>query len=190
MKIYGMYLMEKNGDTAKVIDSATDFSDIGFFRRGSALEVCNFAAKALAASPSPDRLQTAQEHQFTFHKMRNGNVVTVIVATADYPSRVAFGILREIMREYDACQGVLPNGQSAVIRGGIREYQQPRNADKITKITENLEETREIMTKNLQLALARGESLEQMILKSQEISNQARLFVRESKKLNGCCSRI
>jgi synaptobrevin family protein YKT6 len=190
MKIYAMYLMEKTGDTSRVIDSITDFSDVGFFYRGSAVEICDFFAKGLAASPSQDRLTTVQEQQFMFHKMRNQNIVTIIVTTQDYPSRVAFGILREMMNEYLASAGVLLNGQSLVIRRGIREYQQPRNADKITKITENLQETQMIMTKNLQMALARGETLEQMLTKAEGISDQARLFARESKKLNRCCSRI
>jgi synaptobrevin family protein YKT6 len=190
MKIYAMYVMEKTGDTARVIDSATDFSDVGFFYRGSAVEVCNTIAKGLAASPSQDRLTTAKEQQFMFHKMRNHDIVTIIVATQDYPSRVAFGILREIMNEYDACAGIFLNGKSSVIQRGIREYQQPRNADKITKIMENLQETQTIMTKNLQMALARGETLEQMLAKAEGISDQARMFARQSKKLNRCCSRI
>jgi synaptobrevin family protein YKT6 len=153
MKIYAMYIMKKVGDTATIVDSMTDFTDIGFFYRGSAIEVCHFIAKQLAASPSPDRLTRAQEKQFMFHKLRVGNAVALLVATEDYPSRVVFGILQEIMHEYDAHAGILPNNESSVIRRGIREYQQPGNADKITRIQENLEETRNIMTKNLQLAL-------------------------------------
>jgi synaptobrevin family protein YKT6 len=190
MKIYEMYLMEKTDDTARVIDSVTDFSNVGLLYRGSAVEVCNVIVKGLAASQNQDRLTTVQEQQFMFHKMRNKDIVAVIVATQDYPSRVAFGILREIMNEYDASGGALPNGQSSVIRRGIREYQEPRNADKITKIIENLQEAQVIMTKNLQMALARGETLEQMLAKAEGISDQAKLFVRESKKLNRCCSRI
>jgi synaptobrevin family protein YKT6 len=190
MKIYAMYMLEKTSDTARIIDSATDFSDIGFFYRKSALEVCNVVAQHLAASQSPDRLTTVQERQFQFHKLRLENTVMLIVATQDYPSRVAFGILREMMNEYETCAGILPNGKSSVIERGIRDYQQPRNADKITRIRENLEETREIMTKNLELALMRQESIEDMLEKSQNISSQARMFMRESKKLNGCCSRI
>jgi synaptobrevin family protein YKT6 len=115
--------------------------------------------------------------------------VTLIVATQDYQSRVAYGILREIMREYDTCAGIFPNGKSSVLQRGICEDQQPRNADKITRIQENLEETQAIMTKNLQLALMRQETLEELLEKSQIISAQARMFTRESEKLNGCCSR-
>jgi synaptobrevin family protein YKT6 len=185
-----MYLMAKTVDSARVLDSATDFNDINFFYRGSVVEVCNFFAKSLAASPSQDRLTTAKEQQFVFHKLRNQDIATIIVATQDYPSRVAFGILGEIMNEYNACGGVFPNGHSSVIQRGIREYQQPRNADKLTQIMENLEETQMMMTKNLQTALERTETLEQMLANAEGLSDQARLFAKESETLTGCCSRI
>jgi hypothetical protein len=115
MKIYAMYVFDKTDETARLIDSASDFSDVGFFYRGSALEVCTVVAQNLAASPSPDRLTTVQERSYMFHKLRVRDAVALIVATQDYPSRVAFGILREIMREYEACAGLFPNGKSSVI---------------------------------------------------------------------------
>jgi synaptobrevin family protein YKT6 len=190
MKIYAMYIMQRRGDTATVIDSALDFTDIGFFYRRSAIEVCNIVAERLASAPTPERLVSASEQNLMFHKMRAGDIVALVVATQDYPSRVAFVILREIMHEFERCGGALPNGQSSVIRHGITQYQQPGNADKLTRIQENLEETREIMVQNLQKAIARGESLDRMLEKAENISAQARAFGRESGKLNTCCSRI
>jgi hypothetical protein len=59
-----------------------------------------------------------------------------------------------------------------------------------TMIQENLEETRAIMTKNLEMALARGESLRSMLEKAEDISRQSRIFALESGKVRECCSII
>jgi synaptobrevin family protein YKT6 len=190
MKIYAMYLMQKRGDTATVIDSDLDFSDIGYFYRRGALEICNFCAERLASAQTTEQFVSASGHNLLFHKMRTRDVVAIVVATHDYPSRGAFVILREIMHEYETCGRSFPNGQSSVIRRGIAQYQQPGNADKLTAIQENLEETREIMVQNLQKALPREESLEHMLENAENLSAHARAFARQSRNLSSCCPII
>jgi synaptobrevin family protein YKT6 len=190
MRLYALYVMKRNGDQVTVLDSAKDFSEVGFMYRRSATELCDLAATNLAISPKPDRFMSVQEKQFLFLIFRKNEAVTVVVASEDYPSRPGFTILREIMGEYDQCSGRFPGGKSAVIQRAIHEYQDPRKADKLLQIQTNLDEIRDIMTQNLQSALARGETLAQLAEKSENISAQSKMFAREAEKLNKCCSMI
>jgi synaptobrevin family protein YKT6 len=188
MKLYSLYIITRDGDKATTIDLAQDFSDVSYFYRKNAIELCDLAAANLATSPKPDIAMSAQEKQFMFHQYRKGNVAVVLVATEDYPSRSAFVILREMLSEYEQCQGHYPGGQSAVIKRAITEYQDPARADKLLKIHQNLEETQSIMVQNLAAAIARGESLSELAQKSEQISAQSKAFAREAEKMNSCCS--
>ena len=190
MKIYALYMFKKNGDKATLVDAARDFSDVGFMYRKHFVELSDFAAANLATSPSSDMFISAKEQRFILHMFHKEGSAAIVVATEDYPSRAAFQILRSIMTEYEQCGGNFPNGKSDVIQRGIREYQRPENADKLLKIQDNLQETQKIMTQNLEAAIGRGETLEELAEKSSEISEQAKIFMRHSQELNRCCMII
>ena len=189
MKIYSMYLYQKNSpDSAELKDKAQDFSNLNFMYRKNAIEIADFAALNLATSPNTEARVSAEEKNFLFHILRNTNgAVAIIVADKDYPSRAAFSILREIMDEYINNGMSFKGGKSQVMQTGIVKYQDPTNADKILKIQSNLEETKQIMVQNLEKALGRGESLEDMLQKSKDISASSQMFAREAKKTNKCC---
>lgn len=190
MKIYGIYLYTIDGDDARIIDSATDFSDLSWFYRSSFIEIANFTSKQLATSQNPQENVTADEKDFLFYAHREGNNCSIIVSTKDYPSRAAFSILREIMKEYNKCGGNFPNGKCQTIQQGIVDYQDPTKADKLLQIQSNLDEIQKIMIMSLEKAIGRGESIKELAERSKELSEQSRIFVRESSKLNKCCTII
>lgn len=187
MKIYALYLYKKTGNKTTLINTAHDFNDVGWMYRKNCLEIADWTSKQIAESPNPEVNVTVDEKNFHFHARRKNNICAIIISTKDYPSRAAFNILREIIREYDLCGGNLPNNKCQTIQRGITEYQDPSQADKLMKIQSNLDETERIMNMNIQKALVRRESLEEMAQKSKELSEQSKVFVRESSKLNSCC---
>ena len=191
MKIYALYMYHRTDeDNCQLIDSAKDFSDVGMFYRKNAVELADFASKQLVTSKNPQTFVSAQEKQFIFHAYRKNNAVAIAVTTEDYTSRVAYSILREIMTEHDQCGGKYPGGKSQVIANGIVKYQDPKNADKLAQIQSNLDEIKEIMVTNLENAIGRGEKLNEMAQKSEELSQQSKMFAREADKMNKCCTMI
>ena len=190
MKIYAVYNYRSNGDKADIVDKAQDFSDVGRLYKKHVIEIADFAALQLATSKNPQTNVTAEERDFYFHAFRKGDVCTILVATKDYPSRTAFSILREVMNEYDQYGGNFPGGKSQSIQKAITAYQDPKNADKLAAIHQNLDETKEIMVTNLEKAIGRGESLEELAQRSENISAQSKIFAREARDLNRCCSII
>jgi synaptobrevin family protein YKT6 len=172
-----------------LIDKSSNFSDVSFLYRSNAEEVVNFACFELANGNKMDTYVSAEESKKLFHMYRPvPDVAVVIVVDAEYPSRSAFLICRNIANEYSSNGNSFPGGKSQIMSEGIIKYQDPQNADKILKIQNNLAEAQSIMVTNLELAIARGESLEKLAEKADSLSASSKQFVRESKKLNGCCS--
>ena len=191
MKIYALYIYHRSDeDHSQLIDSAKDFNDVGMFYQKNVIELADFASKQLVISKNPQTFVSAQEKQFIFHAYRKGNAVAIAVTTEDYPSRIAYSILREIMIEHDQCWGKYPGGKSQVISNGIIKYQDPKNADKLAQIQSNLDEIKEIMVMNLEKAIGRGEKLNEMAQKSEELSQQSKMFAKEAEKMNKCCTMI
>jgi len=189
MKIYSVYFYTLAGDSMKLVDNQSDFSDIGFMHRKYAAEICNFAAFEMANGKNMNTCITAQEQGYLISMFRpNKNSAAVIATNKDYPSRAAFSILREISNEYEQSGNSFIGGKSQVMKKAITDYQNPANADKILKIQENLAEAQKIMVMNLEQAIARQESLSELAQKSDRLSETSQLFLRDTKKLNKCCS--
>ena len=187
MKIYALYIYRQNNDKATLIDSAKEFSDIGFMYRKNAIELADFASSQLATSKNTQSFMSAKEKNLMFHMYRKGEAAVIAVVSEDYPSRVAYSILKEIMGEFDQCSGRYPGGKSEVIKRGIVQYQEPKNADKLLQIQSNLDEAKEIMIMNLEKAIGRGEKLSELAEKSETLSEQSKMFAREAEKMSSCC---
>jgi synaptobrevin family protein YKT6 len=67
------------------------------------------------------------------------------------------------------------------------KYQNPAAADKVTKIQQDLDETKEILHKTLENVLDRGEKLDTLVSRSNDLSSQSKLFYKSAKKTNACC---
>lgn len=71
----------------------------------------------------------------------------------------------------------------------LKEWQNPAEADKLYKIKTELTEVKEVMHKNMQDLLERGESLESLMTKSKDLSKMSNDFYKKAKKKNQrCCS--
>ena len=57
----------------------------------------------------------------------------------------------------------------------------------IAKTKAGIEETREIMIKNIEAVLKRGEAIENLKDRTEALATQAILFNKQGKKLNNCC---
>ena len=189
MKIYSLYFFQRApGGPMKLLDSASDFSDVGIFYRKNAKEICDFAVEQMANGTNNNQMITAQQNKYVISMYRaTPNCAAVIAVDEEYPSRASFSILREIASEYQGL-GNKFNGKSRVIQKAIVEYQNPTNADKILKIQDNIAETQRIMVMNLEEAIGRGESIDKLAEKTDHLSESSKLFLKDTKKMNSCCS--
>ena len=72
----------------------------------------------------------------------------------------------------------------------LAKYQDPASADKITKIQNDLDETKNILHKNINSLLERGVKLDSLVEKSNDLSRQSKIFYRQTRRTNNRCCVI
>jgi synaptobrevin family protein YKT6 len=135
---------------------------------------------------------------FTAYVLRSQmhpDLAGVTVTDKEYPSRAAFCVLAKVL---DDCTRQFPAGQwqSSTpldwpeLSQMLIQYQNPERAlDKMARVQAELDATTEIMHKNIDQVLRRGENLDILMSKTQELDMATKVFLKSAKKANRrCCS--
>lgn len=69
----------------------------------------------------------------------------------------------------------------------LTKYQNPKEADAMTKINNDLDETKIILHNTITNILQRGEKLDNLVAKSEDLSMQSKVFYKTARKTNQCC---
>jgi len=193
MKLYAISILATSEDqgTVKLV-AEYDLTSFGYFQRGSAQEFMAFFSKTVAERTMPGQRQTIEENNYVFCAHGRGEGLTgVVIADKEYPTRVAFSLLNKILDEF-----LIKFSRSTWSPGTISypelktllaKYQDPKEGDQITKVQEQLDETKQVMNKTIESLLQRGERLDDLIDRSKDISFQSKAFYKQAKKTNSCC---
>lgn len=198
MKIFSIQVLHKGPDgKTKALKSAYDLSSFSFFQRGSVQEFMGFTGKLLVErSAVPSRSSVKENEYFCHTFIRQDGLSGVCITDAEYQQRVAFTMLRRVLDEFSA---KVPSVQWAQIKaekdctyaglpGLLAKWQNPREADAMTRVQEEVEETKVVLHNTIQSVLERGEKLDDLIAASEGLSNQSKLFYTQARKMNKCCS--
>lgn len=66
------------------------------------------------------------------------------------------------------------------------KYQDPKQADTIMRVQQELDETKVVMHKTIESVLERGEKLDNLVERSNALSAQSKMFYKTAKKQNSC----
>ena len=122
----------------------------------------NFFSRTVAERTSSGQRQSIQENSYTAHvfSRASDNLSGVIVTDAEYPVRVAFSLLNKILDEFttnftrSVWEGKAEEGKRmgkacliewSKLSEYIVKYQDPRQADTIMKVQQELDETKIIL---------------------------------------------
>lgn len=67
-------------------------------------------------------------------------------------------------------------------------YQDPAAADKLMRIQRDLDETKVILHKTIESVLERGQRLDDLVAKSEDLSMASQMFYKQARKTNSCCT--
>jgi synaptobrevin family protein YKT6 len=67
------------------------------------------------------------------------------------------------------------------------KYQNPTAADSLMKLQKDIDSTKDIVIRTIDQLLDRGEKLETLAAKSDDLCFQSRVFVEKSSEMNSCC---
>ncbi|GAA5978269.1 hypothetical protein JCM5350_002246 [Sporobolomyces pararoseus] len=209
MKILSIQLLHTEpGSQAIAVAAAQDLSSFSFYQRGAIGEFMNFFSRTVSERTPPGQRQSVQENSYTAHvySKQSDQLSGVIITDQEYPVRVAFSLLNKILDEFvtkiprstweeKARQGRQGGGKTAVLvteytpqlQDYVSKYQDPKQADSIMKVQQELDETKIILHKTIESVLERGEKLDSLVDKSAALSASSKSFYKTAKKQNSCC---
>jgi len=198
MRIFSVLVFKwVNSDTRPILLHATyEVSHLGIFQRGSAREIALFVSREVLQRSKPgDRHSVLHSEHMCHACIKPDRLCVAVITDEEYPQRVAFGLVNTVFEEFLNVHPSSVWGQQQkdtdlkvpAIEGVIQKYQDPSEADKIMKIQKDLDETKDILIKSIDQLLERGEKLDSLAQKSQDLSFQSKVFMEKSQDLNKCC---
>lgn len=175
--------------------SATDLSSYGYFQREGVKQMLLFFNKTFIKRTQPAQRQSITHESYIVHcYVRSDGLAGSVTTDLEYPSRVAFVLLTQLLDEFTGAMGSswsdVTQPQSVdfpPLDQYLEKYQDPTAADKVSKIQKDLDDTTQILHKTIDSVLERGVKLDNLVERSNDLSAQSKMFYKQAKKTNSCC---
>uniref|UniRef100_A0A0B7AK81 Longin domain-containing protein n=1 Tax=Arion vulgaris TaxID=1028688 RepID=A0A0B7AK81_9EUPU len=158
MKLYSIAILLKTSQgKGKILTSKNELSSFGYFQRSTVGEFMSFTSKILVERTATASRASVKEQEYICHVyVRSDNLAGVVIADHEYPQRVAHTLINKVLDEFpEKC----PKAQWSSVRENeasfpeveayLQKYQNPREADAMTKIQSELDETKSYCTTQL-----------------------------------------
>lgn len=132
---------------------------------------------------------------------RSEGVCGIVITDGEYDERIAHSFLSKTLDEFitkypkTAIQSAKHKEQLRdanplplpALEQNLEKYQNPEEADSITKIQRELDDTKIVLHKTIEGVLERGEKIDNLVAKSEGLSASSKMFYTQAKKQNSCC---
>eukprot|EP00933_Yihiella_yeosuensis_P045105 TRINITY_DN40423_c0_g1_i1.p1 TRINITY_DN40423_c0_g1~~TRINITY_DN40423_c0_g1_i1.p1 ORF type:complete len:200 (+),score=45.33 TRINITY_DN40423_c0_g1_i1:69-668(+) len=196
MKLLSLIIYKWKEDGCIELFNVEELSSYSFFHRGPMREHIKFHSRLIGGkTPVGTRQSVDFEQVGKCHTWTNAQgLCATAICDSEYPMRVAFSLLAESLRIYiEKMAGKWEDVDKDVdlkcpeVEDLFRKFQDPKEADKLTKIEQDLEEVKGTVMQSMDDLLKRGENLDQLMAKSKDLSSTSVQFYRTAKKNNQCC---
>jgi len=196
VKLFAVTILYKGMESAKLLKAAFELGQFGFFQRSSVQEFMNFTSRIITERCNQGARQSVKEQEYMCHVyVRPDNLAGVVISDHEYQYRVAHNMINKVLEDFVAKvpSHLWPSTDEASIPysdlpASLARWQNPREADSLTRVQEEVEETKIILHNTIEAVLERGEKLDDLVTKSEHLSMQSKTFYKTAKKTNACCS--
>ncbi|MCJ1316885.1 palmitoyltransferase [Xylographa vitiligo] len=200
MKIYYIGILKNEEKPAHELAVEKDLTSYSRFTRSNYGEFMTLFSKTVAERTKPGQRQDIEEQgkehlssnllakptprslPYTFHAYgRTEGIAGIIISDQDYPALVAHQLLSKVVDEFlskhprssfsSSNPSPLPFPE---LKNYITKYQDPQQADSIMKIQKELDETKIVLHKTIESVLERGEKIDTLVSKSNDLSSQSK----------------
>mmetsp|Transcript_23036 Transcript_23036/g.43256 ORF Transcript_23036/g.43256 Transcript_23036/m.43256 type:complete len:204 (-) Transcript_23036:258-869(-) len=188
---------EGKGQRPLMLAQATDMSSFSFFTRGKAKEFIIFGSRTTCQRTPPGERVTVNcgYKDYVAHSMvRSDKLAGVVVTDEEYPKDMAYQLLYLVLRDVNAKLGdkwKKVKAESKVsppfMEKYLKDYQEPAKMDKMGQVMKEVGDLKLQLKDNLVLLLERGEKLDDIVEKAEDLSDISKEFYIQSKKHNQCC---
>lgn len=194
MKLYALTVVRKDAKSRTLV-AAYDLQSFGYFQRSSVKEFMQFTSQILVERTRVNERASVKEQEYVCHVfVRSDLLGGVIVSDSEYPQRVVFTLLNKVLEDFSqrfspsVWKTAEPNTISwPECEKYLEEYQNPRQADAMTKVQAELDETKIVLHNTIETVLQRGERLDDLVEKSEGLTLQSKAFYKTARKTNSCC---
>ncbi|XP_002738196.1 synaptobrevin homolog YKT6-like [Saccoglossus kowalevskii] len=193
MKIFALSILHK-GVKVTTLKAAYDLSSFGYFQKSSVQEFMKFTSQIIVERTQVGRASVKQEEYMCHVYVRADSLSGVLICDHEYPQRVSFTLLNKVLDQFATeipphlWQGASEKDvRFEGLDGTVAKYQNPKEADAMTKVQAELDETKIIMHNTIEAVLQRGEKLDDLVDKSADLSMQSKTFYKTARKTNQCC---
>ncbi|KAJ2725049.1 palmitoyltransferase [Coemansia sp. Benny D115] len=182
-----------------VLNSVVDLSSFSFFQRSSVEEFLNFFTVTIAErTPAKGRqsVPSNENGEYVIHVMRGtGDLCVTVTTDKEYPHLVAHSLAGKVLDDFT--RRYTPQQAGAATRTNelsfpeladyFEKYQDPKQADNILRVQQELEQTKIVMHKTIEGLLDRENKLNSLVDRSSQLSSYSKAFYKTAKKTNSCC---
>lgn len=196
VKLFHIAVLYKHPTKGVLLKCASEVSSFSFFQRSSVVEFLRFSSQILVSRSCQATRSSVREKEYMCHVyVRSDCLAGVVVSDHEYPSRVAHTLINKVLDDF--ASKVPAHTWSSIVEStcqyrGLEEflakYQVPTEADPMTKIQADLDETKIILHNTIEAVLERGEKLDDLVAKSEDLSMQSKTFYKTARKTNQCCT--
>jgi len=203
MKVVALYVLRLPEDTTEKDDSKVQIlceadtadNEVGYIKRSAFRDFMKFSTRTIALRTNEGGMQVVEDAGYkilVFRPVGKHGIVGAAVTDPEYPDRVAQSLLSKLTEDFLA---EVPesnfNDRTKItfpaIHAMLRKYQDPKEADPIMKVQKDLDDTKVILHKTIESVLERGEKLDNLVERSNQLSGQSKMFYKTAKKTNSCC---
>ncbi|KAF5287078.1 hypothetical protein FQA39_LY16063 [Lamprigera yunnana] len=191
-----MSILYKGPRNVTLLKAAYDVSSFNYFQRSSVQEFMAFISQTITERTIAASRQSIKEGEYMCHVyVRGDSLAAVLISDEDYPPRVSHTLITKVLDEFTH---IVPSSDWSTlserdvlfpqINTYLAKYQNPREADAMCKIQADLDETKIILHNTVEAILERGENLDNLIAKSEGLSNHSKAFYKTARRTNSCCN--
>ncbi|CAH8366145.1 unnamed protein product [Eruca vesicaria subsp. sativa] len=178
-----------------ILAHAFDFSGFNYFYHPNITEFVRFYSSTVASRTLPSQRQSVKHEDYMVHAYNRDGLCAVGLMDDRYPVRCAFSLLNQVLDEYQKIFGETWRSAKEVSKQkwpylveALDKFQDLAEADKLSKIQMELDETSIIIHKTIDSVLARGEKLDTLVEKSSDLNKASKMFYKKARKTNVCCT--
>ena len=191
VKLLAIIIFDTSISNPKIIYSKWNLSGFGFFERSTIQDVCIFFSTESVKKCSQGSFEVMTHLNYNIHTKSYPNIAFTCITDDEYPLLAARSFINKVdnifQKNPNNSDNLNPNNKHE-IEDLFTLCQDPTKADKLLVIKAELDETKEILMKTIDDLLDRGESMEDLLKKAENLNDQSKLFLMDVKRMNSCCT--
>jgi synaptobrevin family protein YKT6 len=180
-----IYSSDKINDPLHLLHSIKNLKSVGFFQRSNVSEGIDFISKLVIERIVPGIYEFISHNDYKICAYANGEGHSCIaIVDTTYPNKIACKLIKDVL-------GNVHIFTKYEIEKKLQElmykYENISKLDHTDIINNEIDETKDILYRTIDSLMKRGESLDELVNRTTELSKSSKIFYKKASKMNSCC---